>query len=101
VDLLRLLRRRPSVSEGEYRRIRDFVLEKGRQAPEVRQEVRALLERAVSDPAAVRAARRQGLLRRMIGTLKAMRQELAAGQLVPQKLLNEIEALVKRLEQVL
>ncbi len=101
VNALRLLKQRPSVSEATYQTLRAKVLEQGREAPEVRREIRTALEATQPDPEAARAARRQGAIRRMIGTLKSMRREFEAAHLVPDKLLGEIEALTKKLEQAL
>lgn len=101
VNALRLLKQRPSVPEATYQTLRAKVLEQGREAPEVRREIRTALEAAQPDPEAVRAARRHAAIRRMIGTLKSMRREFEAAHLVPDKLLGEIETLTKKLEQAL
>ena len=101
VNVLRLLQQRPSVPEATYHALRAKVLEQGREAPEVRREIRTALEAAQPDPEAARAARRQTAIRRMIGTLKSIQREFEVAHLVPQKLLDEIEALTKKLEHVL
>ncbi len=99
VNMLRLLAKRQEVPPDGYQQVRSYVLEKGREAPEVRRQVRTILESSVADPEAARAARRQASIHRMIGTLKALKQELAAAKMLPQKLLSEIESLAKKLEQ--
>lgn len=101
VNLLRLLSKRQEVSPDGYQKVRSFVLEKGEEAPFVRQQVRSILQEAGPDPEAARDARRGAALRRMIGTLKAIRQELEAANLLPKKLLNEIESLARKLEQAI
>ncbi|MBI3615411.1 MAG: hypothetical protein HY211_02725 [Candidatus Omnitrophica bacterium] len=99
VNLLRLLEKKQEVSPEGYQRVRSYVLEKGKEAPEVRREVRALLDAAQPDPAAARAARRQALIRRMIGTLKGLKMELASSNMLPKKLLAEVEAIARKLEE--
>ena len=99
VNLLRLLEKKQEVSPEGYQRVRSYVLEKGKEPPEVRREVRSLLERLETDPAAVRAARRQAMIRRMIGTLKGLKAELASSHMLPKKLLAEVEAVAKKLEE--
>ena len=101
VNLLRLLSKRQAVPEENYQQLRSYILEKGKEAPEVRREVRMMLEAAEPDPEAARAARRQATLRRMIGTLRGIRQECEAAKFLPQKLLNEIQSLTKKLEEAL
>ncbi len=101
VNLLRLLKNRQEVAPGNYQRVRSYALEKGKEPTEIRREIRSILEEANPDPEKARAARHQATLRRMIGTLKAMRAELSAANLVPKKILAEIEQLTKKLEDVL
>ena len=98
VNVLRLLKNRQGVPAGDYQKVRSYALEQGREPSEIRREVRSMLESAQPDPEAARAARRQAALKRMIGTLKAMRTELLAANWVPKKLLAEIEALTQKLE---
>ena len=101
VNVLRLLRNRQGVPQQDYQKVRSYVLEKGKEAPEVRREVRAMLEEGGSDSEAVQAARTKSAVRRMIGTLRSIRQQLVGGELVPKKLLTEMESLIGRLEQLL
>ncbi len=102
VNLLRLLsKRQDAVPPEGYQQIRSYVLEKGREVPEIRREVRSLLEAAEPDPEAARTSRRQASIRRMIGVLKGMAHELAVAKLVPAKLLTEISALIRKLEEAL
>ena len=76
-------------------------MEKGKEAQEVRREVRSLLEDKGADPEAVQQARVRSAVRRMIGTLKALRHQLSGGDLVPKKILAEVDGLAKRLEELL
>jgi len=101
VNVLRLLKKRQEISPVHYQRFRSYALERGAEAPELRKEVRSFLEEAQPDPAKAREERRKATLKRMIGTLKAMRLEMAASNWVPKKLLTEIEALTQKLEAVL
>ncbi len=101
VNLLRLLGKKQGVPPEGYAQVRSYVLEKGREPPEVRAQVRALLTAAEPDPAAARENRRQQLIRRMIGTLKGLKAELSASQMLPKTLLTELEAVAKKLEDAL
>ena len=103
VNLLRLLKNRQEVLPAEdYQKVRSYVLEKGKEAQEVRREVQSLLdENKTADPQEVQDARTQSAVRRMIGTLKALRRQLSGGNLVPKKILDEVENLVKKLEGLL
>ncbi len=101
VNLLRLLKNREEVPAADYQKVRSYVLEKGKEAPEVRREVQALLQDKSADPEAVQEARTKSTVRRMIGTLRALRHQLTGTELVPKKLLDEFEGLTKKLEGLL
>jgi len=101
VNMLRLLKNNEKIQGADYEQVRRYVLEKGGEAPQVRKEIRSLLESAEPDPEAARADRRQAVIRRTIGTLKSLKVDLRESKLVPVKLLAEIESLVKKLEEVI
>jgi len=99
VNMLRLLKKRPGVPPQTYDQVRSTVLEQGKDAPEVRRQVRVALESSERPPSQeADKDLKKAKVRRMITTLKAVRYELAVDQLVPKKLLGEIETLVKKLE---
>ena len=101
VNLLRLLKARKEFPQQNYEKFRAELLEKGREAPEVRRELRSILQPPEADPVSARAARREKTLQRMIGALKGMRMELASSNWVPKKIISEVEALTQKLEAAL
>jgi hypothetical protein len=104
VNLLRLLKSKPEVNAQNYQKVRGYVLDKGKEAPEIRKEVKTILQEARADdedPDEAREQRARMTVRRMVGTLKSIRQQLTTGDLVSEKLLKEIDALSQKLEEVL
>ena len=101
VNLVRLLRKKQEVAPAAYQKIRSYALEAGKEPSALRREVRSILEAAHPDPEAAREAKRTATLRRMVGTLKAIRLECAASHLLPKKLITEIESLSQKLEELL
>jgi len=101
VNLLRLLKNREEVPAEDYQKVRSYVLEKGKEAQDLRREVQSLLKDKRSDPEEVQEARAKSAVRRMIGTLRALRQQLSGGELVPKKILAEVDGLAKKLEELL
>ncbi len=101
VNVLRLLKNRQAVPQEDYQKVRSYVLDKGKEAPEVRREVRTILEQERPDTEEVRVARTKSAVRRMIGTLRSIRQQLTGAELVPKRLLEEVEGVVKKLEGLL
>ena len=98
VNALRLLSQQKGIPASDYQQVRTQVLEKGSQASELRRQIRGMKEAADPNPEAARAARRKAAIRRMIGLLKGIRLEMETERFVPQKLLDEIAALSKKLE---
>lgn len=102
VNLLRLLKNRDEVPAEDYQKVRSYVLEKGKEPEEVRRQVQTLLEEnKKADPEEVQEARTKSAVRRMIGTLKALRQQLSGAGLIPKKVMDEVESLTKKLESLL
>lgn len=101
VQILRSLKNRTDLPADDYERVRTYVLEKGKEAPEIRREVRSLLESAQPRSEEVESARAQSAVRRMVGTLKAIRQQLSGTGRIPKKILEEVDGVVKKLEALL
>ncbi len=100
VNLLRLLKAKPSVSQERYQKVRSYALEQGREMSDLRQEVRSVLESARPDSPESQQARHRARVRRMIGTLKLLKAELDESGAVPRPLLAQIGLLAKKLEEV-
>ena len=101
VNVLRLLKNRQEVPQEDYQKVRSYVLDKGKEAPEIRRELRTILEQEKPASEEVRVARTKSAVRRMIGTLRSIRQQLTGAEMVPKKLLEEVEGVVKKLEGLL
>ena len=103
VDVLRQAKERGVVPEQDYRQLRERVVEQGEPAPAVRKELQLALRRA-QPPAEAQAAEqraRQAVLRRLVGTLRAIHRTAAEERLLPSGLLRETERLAQRLESAL
>lgn len=96
VDLLRRLKSRQGIPEEGYSRIRESVLAEGREAPEVRKEIRAAFPSGPGGAAG--PDRRKANLKRMVGTLKALRYALTVDEAAPTHLLEEIDSLTRKIE---
>jgi len=103
VNALRLLHKKAdALPEDRYDAVREQVLEKGVEAPAVRREIRMLQEGLqTKPPQEARADRRERMIRRAIGTVKALRLELETDSLVNQRVTDSFDALVKRLQEAL
>ncbi len=99
VNLLRLAKQNEKLTPDDFSVLRESVLDKGREAKEVRQQVRRLIEEK-EDPEApeIRNRKRNAAIRRLITTLKTTERELKEDQLLPDYLLKQMDELMKKLE---
>ena len=102
VNMLRLLKNKEEVPQQNYQKVRSYVLEQGKDVPEVRREVRSVLKAMETDSSVdEQLARHQAAVRRMIGTLKSLRDEMKSAGLAPAKLLEEVDRLMKKLSELI
>lgn len=99
VDALRLASKKNVLDKSDYYQIRKKVLEEGRDVREVKKDLTQLIRsREELEPDEARRKRKEALVRRYIGTLKSLRDELKASKMLPQQILNDTEKLLSRLE---
>jgi len=99
VDLLRQAKAKKNLDSQDYERIKKDIFEKGRDAGEVKKDITSLIrQRQEFEPEEAREKKKQASVRRLIGTLKALKSELEEQKLLPVSFFKEISSLVSRLE---
>ncbi len=102
VNVLRLARQKKELTKDDYRELRKSVFDDGKSAALARKDLTALIkERKVVDPDEERQKRSDAVVQRLLATIKTFKQEMDVLKLVPADLIDEAEALMKRLEQEL
>ena len=102
VNLLRLARKNNKIDEDQYQKIRQQVLEDGREPQAVRREVRILSDRGEpKDPGAVRAEKRTQFLQRLVRFLENAKLESMASRFLPAKLIDQMDVLSQKVEREL
>ncbi len=102
VNLLRLAKSNKKLKPEDVHQIRKSVFDQGKEAREVKGQVRKMLsERDDRDPQEVRETRRNSTIRRLVVTLRHAGEELEAGKLLPAFLLKQIDELAIKLEDQL
>ena len=102
VDILRQAKGKKNLDAQDYAGLKKEIFEDGKDAREVKKELSTLIrERKELDPEEVSEKRRFNTVRRFLGTLKALKQELEIAKLLPASLIKEINALVSKLEDEL
>ncbi len=99
VNVLRLAKNNKGVDADSYRELRSAVLEEGKDAKEARKELTSMIrERKESTPEEAYKERREAFVRRIIGTLKTLKDEASMNKLLPASLINETASLINKLQ---
>jgi len=104
VNILRLAKESKKISEEEYEDLRESVIKKAGEPKEVRAQVKQIVqerEESTKDPKEVRREKRNTAIKRFMTTLSNTKKELASERLIPDYLLKQIDALLKKLEDQL
>lgn len=99
VDLLRRASRRKELDKADYADLKNKLFDSGRDVSEVKKDLFALIrQRQELEPEEAWQKKRMASVRRLLGTLKALRTELKATKTLPEQILRETEKLIDHLE---
>lgn len=99
VNVLRLAKEKKELQAQDYQYLKKEVFEKGKDAADARKELTALIrERRELEPEEAWEKRKLSTVKRFLGTLKALRQEVETAKLLPHPLVKEIASLIKKIE---
>ena len=99
IDVLRQAKNKKDLDSQDYASLKKAIFEKGKDAPEVKKDLTALIrERKELDPEEAREARRFSLLKRFLGSLKGLKRELETAKLGSSALIKDPDSLIKRRE---
>jgi hypothetical protein len=100
VDILRLAKNKKELDTQDYDRLKKDVFEKGRDCRDVKRDLTALIrQREELNPQEAYQKKRLGTIRRFLGALKAIKQEIEISKLLPNPLIKEAAQLIKKLEE--
>ncbi|NQT46019.1 MAG: hypothetical protein HQ593_00885 [Candidatus Omnitrophica bacterium] len=99
VDLLRLASKKKDLGEADYASIRKSVLEKGKDAKDVKKDLTTLIRRREEfGPQEARQKKRETLLKRFLSTLRSIRDEIRISKVFSAKVLKDTDKLITELE---
>ncbi len=99
VDVLRLAKKKQALDEDDYRRFRKDVLEKGRDAREVKKDLTALIrQREDLQPDEARKKKIEATIKRLLATLRSLRTEIEVTKVLPSDLLKQRKMLMVSIE---
>jgi hypothetical protein len=99
VDVLRKASTNKKLDREDYAKIKKYVLESGKEAGDVKKDLTQMIKQQEElDPAEARKKKRVLVLKRFVGTLKAIRTEIKASKVLPEKVAKDIDKLIRELE---
>lgn len=100
VDLLRMAKGRKDLDAEDYDRLKKDIFEKGRDAGDVKKDLTGLIrQRQVLDPQEAYEKKRYATIRRFLGVLKALRQEMEMSKLLSASIIKEAAGLISKIEK--
>ena len=99
VNLLRLAKNKKEIGESDYESLKKDVFEKGRDVRDVRKDLTALIrQREEADPQEARKIRKETAVKRVVATLKALKNDIEISKLLPAGTVKDIKDLIVKLE---
>jgi hypothetical protein len=100
VDLLRLAKNKKELDAQDYAHLKKEVFDKGRDVREIKKDLTALIrQRQELDPEEAWKKKKMATVKRFLGALKSLTQEIESAKLLPASVIKDAEALIKRLEE--
>jgi hypothetical protein len=102
VDLLRLAKEKKALDSGDYENLKEAVFQKGKDSREVKKDLTSLIrQRQELEPEEAWEQKRQTSIKRFIGILKSLKDEIKGSKMLPASLVQEADAFIRRLESEL
>ncbi len=99
VDLLRKVKNRKDMDPAEYQTLKKAVFESGKDAPQLRKDLTAMMrQRQELEPEEAREKRKFDKVRRFLGILRSLKEEIEISKMVSAKMIDELDSLIKKLE---
>jgi len=99
VDVLRKASDDKDIDRSDYSRIRNYVLEKGRDARDVKKDLAEIRKKKEElKPEEDWQKTRRVLLKRFVNVLKSVKKEIKISKLLPANIMKEADSLIEKIE---
>ena len=99
VNALRLASKRKDIGRADYARMKENVFESGKDDRDVKAALTQLIKRREElEPEEARAKRRMAVIKRFIGLLKSVRQEIEVTKFLPVEIIKDADRLINKLK---
>jgi hypothetical protein len=100
VNILRQAKNNKGLDENDYRNLKKEIFEKGRDAQEIKKNLGVIIrQRQELDPEVAEEKKRNTVLRRLLGQLRMLKQEVAVLKLLPAPLIKDLDNLIRNIDQ--
>jgi len=98
IDVLRLAKNKKTLDSSDYAHLKKNVF-KGKDSREVRKDLTTLMrQREELDPDEAWAKKRDTNLKRLLSTLKSLKNEIESSKILPQAVIKEVNGLIQKIE---
>jgi hypothetical protein len=99
INLLRLAKSKKTIDGQDYDNLKKDIFEKGKEASQIKRDLTALMrQREELDPDEAREKRKVAKVKRFLGILKALKQEIEISKLVSSSVIKDVATLIDKLE---
>ena len=100
VDILRRAKDKKDLHEEDYRTLRYSVLDKGEEPKEVRSKLRTILESYEDlNPEEEKIKKHTATINRFLSTLRSLKREMEHSEMLPKKIIEEVDQLIEKVER--
>jgi len=102
VDLLRLAKEKKDLDGEDYANLKEAVFQKGKDSREIKKDLTSLIrQRQELEPEEAWEKKRQTSIKRFIGILKSLKDEIKGSKMLSASLVQDADAFIRRLESEL
>jgi hypothetical protein len=101
VNILRQAKNNKGLDEHDYRDLKKEIFEKGKDAQEIKKNLGVIIRQRQEelDPEATQEKKREAVLKRLLGQLRMLKQEVTVLKLLPAPLVKDLDNLIKNIDQ--
>jgi hypothetical protein len=100
VNILRQAKNNKGLDEDDYRDLKKEIFEKGRDAQEIKKNFGVIIrQRQELDPEVAEEKKRHTVLKRLVGQLRLLKQEVVALKLLSAPLIKDLDKLIRNIDQ--
>jgi hypothetical protein len=100
VNILRQAKNNKELDENDYQDLKKEIFEKGRDAQDIKKNLGVIIrQRQELDPQAAQEKKRAVVLKRLLGQLRMLKQEVSVLKLLPAPLVRDLDNLIKNINQ--